>query len=130
MVARAAEPSRSASSSCAEPKMRRKSFVRKFPSLWAGMAVMVFTGFLRMTRKSFRSSHGARLDLAGSDYQALNVGSAHPPHTQGKVQSAVSLALSGIYLLQTEALIGLIDRQTTSKVPAELSLPIMAGLER
>ena len=31
---------------------------------------------------------------------------------------------------QNKALIGLIDRQTTSKVPAGLSLPIMAGLER
>ena len=30
----------------------------------------------------------------------LNVGSVHPPQTQGKVQSAVSLALSGIYLLR------------------------------
>src|ERR1700709_771293 len=116
MVARAAEPSRSASSSCAEPKMRRKSFVRKLPSLCAAMAVMVFTGVLRMTRKSFRSSHGARLDLPRSDYQSLNVGSAHPPHTQGKVQSAVSLALSGIYLLQTEALIGLIGRPIRREV--------------
>jgi hypothetical protein len=64
------------------------------------------------------------------NYHSLNVGSAHPPQTQGKVQSAVSLALSGICLLQTEALIGLIDRQTTSKLPMGLSLPIMAGFER
>ena len=53
-----------------------------------------------------------------------------PPHTQGKVQSAVRLALSGIYLLQASALTGLIDRQMTSKVPEELILPIMTGLER
>jgi hypothetical protein len=65
-----------------------------------------------------------------SYHHSLYVGSAHPPHTQGKVQSAVSLALSGIYLLQTEALIGLMERQTTSKVPAELILPIMAGFDR
>jgi hypothetical protein len=70
------------------------------------------------------------LDLAGSDYQSLNVGSAHPPHTQGKVQSAASPALSGIYLLQTEALIGLINRHTTSNVPEEFSMPIVAGLDR
>jgi len=65
-----------------------------------------------------------------SYHHSLYVGSAHPPHTQGKVQSAVSLALSGIYLLQTEALIGLMERQTTSKVPVELILPIMAGFDR
>ena len=29
-------------------------------------------------------------------HQSLNVGSAHPPQTQGKLQSAVSLALSGM----------------------------------
>src|SRR5882724_11189839 len=64
------------------------------------------------------------------DCHCLYVGSAHPPHTHGNVQSAVSGALSGRYLLQTEALIGLIDRHTTSNVPAGLSLPIIAGLER
>ena len=62
--------------------------------------------------------------------QSRNVGSIHPPQTQGNVQSAVSLALSGRYLLQTDGLIGLIDRQTTSNVPVGFSLPIMAGLER
>lgn len=49
-----------------------------------------------------------------SCHQSLNVGSVHPPQTQGNVQSAVRLALSGRYLLHAEALIGLIDRQTTS----------------
>src|SRR5450755_491167 len=63
-------------------------------------------------------------------HQSLYVGSVHPPQTQGNVQSAVRLALSGRYLLQTEALMGLIDLQTTSKVPEELSLPIMAGFDR
>ena len=63
-------------------------------------------------------------------HHSLNVGSAHPPHTQGKVQSAVSFALSGTYRLQTEALIGFMERQTTSNLPSGLSLPIMAGLER
>src|ERR1700716_1367080 len=98
MVARAAEPRRSASSSCAEPKMRRKSLVRKLPSLCAAMAVMVFTDVLRMMQDRFEAhivrDVGPRQIL---DYQSLNVGSAHPPHTQGKIQSAVSLALSGIY---------------------------------
>jgi hypothetical protein len=64
------------------------------------------------------------------DYHSLNVGSAHPPHTHGKVQSAVSFALSGMYRLHTEALIGFMERQTTSNLPSGLSLPIMAGLER
>ena len=63
-------------------------------------------------------------------HHSLNVGSAHPPQTQGKVQSAVSLALSGMYRLQTEALIGLMERQTTSKVPEELILPIIEGFDR
>ena len=63
-------------------------------------------------------------------YLSLKVGSVHPPQIQGKVQSAVRFALSGRYLLQTEALIGLIDCQTTSKLPEAWSLPIMAGLER
>jgi hypothetical protein len=63
-------------------------------------------------------------------HQSLNVGSMHPPQTQGKVQSAVRLALSGMYLLQASALTGLIDRQMTSKVPEGFILPIMIGLER
>ena len=54
----------------------------------------------------------------------------HPPQTHGKVQSAVRLALSGMYLLQASARIGLIDRQMTSNVPDEFILPIMTGLER
>jgi len=49
---------------------------------------------------------------------SLNVGSMHPPQTHGKVQSAVRLALSGMYLLQASALTGLIDCQITSKGPA------------
>jgi hypothetical protein len=36
-------------------------------------------------------------------HQSLNVGSMHPPQTQGKVQSAVRLALSGMYQLQASA---------------------------
>ena len=63
-------------------------------------------------------------------HHSLNVGSMHPPQTQGKVQSAVRLALSGMYLLQASARTGLIDYQMTSKVPEEFILPIMTGLER
>ena len=63
-------------------------------------------------------------------HHSLNVGSMHPPQTQGKVQSAVRLALSGMYLLQASARTGLIDCQMTSKVPEEFILPIMTGLER
>jgi hypothetical protein len=63
-------------------------------------------------------------------HQSLNVGSMHPPQTQGKVQSAVRLALSGMYLLQASARTGLIDCQMTSKVPEEFILPIMTGLDR
>ena len=63
-------------------------------------------------------------------HHSLNVGSMHPPQTQGKVQSAVRLALSGMYLLQAFARTGLIDCQMTSKVPEEFILPIMTGLER
>jgi hypothetical protein len=62
-------------------------------------------------------------------HQSLNVGSMHPPQTQGKVQSAVRLPLSGTYLLQASARTGLIDCQMTSKVPEEFILPIMTGLE-
>ena len=63
-------------------------------------------------------------------HHSLYVGSIHPPQTQGKVQSAVRLALSGMYLLQASARTGLIDRQMTLKVPEEFILPIMTGLER
>ena len=63
-------------------------------------------------------------------HHSLNVGSMHPPQTQGKVQSAVRLALSGMYLLQASARTGLIDCQMTSKVPEVFTLPIMTGLER
>jgi hypothetical protein len=63
-------------------------------------------------------------------HQSLNVGSVQPPQTQGKVQSAVRLALSGIYLLQASARTGLIDCQTISNVPKELILPIITGFER
>ena len=63
-------------------------------------------------------------------YQSLKVGSVQPPHTQGNVQLAVRLALSGMNLLQASALIGLIDCQMTSNFPAASILPIMTGLER
>ena len=63
-------------------------------------------------------------------HHSLYVGSMHPPQTQGKVQSAVRLALSGMYLLHASARIGLIDCQMTLKVPEEFILPIMTGLER
>ena len=63
-------------------------------------------------------------------HHSLNVGSMHPPQTQGKVQSAVRFALSGMYLLQASARTGWIDCQMTSKVPEEFILPIMTGLER
>ena len=59
--------------------------------------------------------------VRGLYHHFLNVGSGHPPQTQGKVQSAVNLALSGMNRLQTEALIGLVERQTTSKVPDGLT---------
>ena len=76
------------------------------------------------------SRHRRHPDQPLACHQSLYVGSVHPPQTQGNVQSAILLALSGRYLLQTDALIGLIDRQTTSKVPVASSLPIMAGLDR
>src|SRR6266851_2348886 len=44
MVLRAKDPKRSALSSCAGPKTRRKSVARKLPSLLAAIAVIVFTG--------------------------------------------------------------------------------------
>jgi hypothetical protein len=53
MVLRAAEPMRSAQSSHAEPKILRKSLVRKLPSLFAAMAVIVFIGVLRMILDRF-----------------------------------------------------------------------------
>jgi len=63
-------------------------------------------------------------------HHSLNVGSMHPPQNQGKVQSAVRFALSGMYLLQASARTGLIDCQMTPKVPEVFILPIMTGLER
>jgi hypothetical protein len=63
-------------------------------------------------------------------HHSLNVGSVQPPQTQGKVQSAVRLVLSGRYLLQASARTGLIDCQMISNVPEELILPIMTGFER
>jgi hypothetical protein len=63
-------------------------------------------------------------------HQSLKVGVMHPPQTQGKVQSAVRLVLSGMYLLHASARTGLIERQITSKVPEEFIFPIMTGLER
>jgi hypothetical protein len=90
------------------------------------MAVIVFIGVLRMIVDRFEIHCRFEADL----HHSLKVGSMQPPHTQGKVQSAVRLALSGIYLLQASALTGLIDRQMTSKAPEEFILPIMTGLER
>ena len=90
------------------------------------------TGHLR-TSKSFERMIGspARHFFENADHHhSLNVGSMHPPQTQGKVQSAVRFTLSGMYLLQASARTGLIDCQTTSKVPEEFILPIMTGLER
>ena len=72
----------------------------------------------------------AALQKRRDRHQSLNVGSMHPPQTQGKVQSAVRLALSGRYLLHASALTGLIDCQMTSNVPEKFILPIMTGLER
>ena len=46
MVLRASEARRSATSSCAGPKIRRKSLARNFASLLAANAVMVFTDIL------------------------------------------------------------------------------------
>src|ERR1700722_5099085 len=43
MVLRAKEPKRSAISSCAGPKTRRKSLARNLPNLLAAIAVIVFT---------------------------------------------------------------------------------------
>src|SRR5258705_11739571 len=73
----------------------------------------------------------ARLPLFKLDrHHSLKVGSMQPPHTQGKLQSAVRPALSGIYLLQASALTGLIDCQTMSNLPDASIFPIMTGLER
>jgi hypothetical protein len=49
-----------------------------------------------------------------SAYSTLYFGSVQLPQTHGKVQSAVSLALSGIYLLQASATIGSLVCHTTS----------------
>src|SRR3981189_1711715 len=46
MVLRAKEPKRSAISSCAGPKTRRKSLARNLPNLLAAIAVIVFTDHL------------------------------------------------------------------------------------
>src|SRR5881392_283455 len=47
MVLRAREPKRSAISSCAGPKTRRKSLARNLPNLLAANAVIVFTDHLQ-----------------------------------------------------------------------------------
>jgi hypothetical protein len=68
MVLRAAEPRRSASSECAEPKIRRKSLVRKLPSLFAAIAVIAFIHVLRMIVDPFETfarpcTEAGKLDL-------------------------------------------------------------------
>lgn len=122
--------------------------IRRSSGLRGSLLLRVDKAVLRLPRPIGRdppslsfSKRGSRLlQIAGSTsrrrlkrsdcHQSLNVGSTHPPQTQGNVQSAVRLALSGMYLLQASALTGLMDCQMTSKVPERFTLPIMTGLER
>src|SRR5206468_12642179 len=75
MVLRAKEPKRSAISSCAGPKTRRKSLARNLPNFLAANAVIVFTAHLQdgkmlsfcegagRRKTSVRSSQGERSPL-------------------------------------------------------------------
>src|SRR5690348_5018709 len=61
MVLRAKEPKRSAISSCAGPKTRRKSLARNLPSFLAANAVIVFTDHLQAGKMlSFCEESGRR----------------------------------------------------------------------
>src|SRR5258705_1288463 len=67
MVLRARAPKRSAMSSCAGPKTRRKSLARNLPSLLAANAVIVFTGQLPAGKMlSFWGETGRRKTPAGT----------------------------------------------------------------
>ena len=98
-------------------------------SCWRRSATPRDHGCSPSQSQGFYARHG-RVDPVAGNHQSLNVGSVQPPQTQGKVQSAVRLALSGIYLLQASARTGLTDCQTISNVPKELILPIITGFER
>src|SRR6266705_1990683 len=55
MVLRAKAPKRSAMSSCAGPKTRRKSLARNLPNLLAANAVIVFTPIISKTVRCYHS---------------------------------------------------------------------------
>jgi hypothetical protein len=61
--------------------------------------------------------------------QSLTVGSTQPPQIHGKVQSAVSAAVAGRYLLQASGAIVACERQMTSNSPLSLTFPIIAGFD-
>src|SRR5712692_1052686 len=63
-------------------------------------------------------------------YSIRYFGSVQLPQTHGKVQSAVSLALSGMYLLQASAMTGSLVCHTTSNWPLAWISPIITGFER
>src|SRR6266576_6745593 len=85
MVLHAKEPKRSAISSCAGPKTRRKSLARNLPNFLAANAVIVFTDHLQAGKMlSFCEESGRRKRPAGlptgtqSTQLARTSAAAHP----------------------------------------------------
>src|SRR6478672_10103723 len=64
MVLRASEPRRSATSSCAGPKTRRKSLARNLPNLLAAIAVIDFTDGLQESYHSTKNERSKRKPVA------------------------------------------------------------------
>src|SRR5450759_1775412 len=90
MVPRAREPKRSATSSCAGPKIRRKSLARNLPNLLAAIAVIVFTDHLQ----------GGDVIILPKNWKAKRVQRGESLEQQGKVSagSRADLAKTGIGL--------------------------------
>src|SRR5450631_1913964 len=98
MVLRAKEPKRSAISSCAGPKTRRKSLARNLPNLLAAIAVIAFTD----ASKTARCYHLAKKLKGGRRAPNLN---AYPSRkspspaagfgTERKCRGGLTMSASG-----------------------------------
>src|SRR5450631_1573528 len=75
MVLRAKEPKRSAISSCAGPKTRRKSLARNLPNLLAAIAVIAFTDASKTARcyHLAKKLKGGRRWLVGTQPKRLPI---------------------------------------------------------
>src|SRR5450631_1975800 len=90
MVLRAKEPKRSAISSCAGPKTRRKSLARNLPNLLAAIAVIAFTD----ASKTARCYHLAK-KLKGGRRWLVGTQPKHLPTSEVVLARQLVLALFG-----------------------------------